>query len=61
MNPAPNPDDPKTLCANQDTKKEPCLWLYYVVADKDGHHVFATNEADHERNVEAARRAGLLG
>ena len=46
MNPAPNPD-PTTSCQNQDTKKEPCLWLYYVLADKDGRHVFATNEADH--------------
>jgi UPF0755 protein len=59
MNPAANPDgdEKKTECPKQDT----CLWLYYVVADKDGHHVFATNEADHERNVDAARRAGLLG
>jgi UPF0755 protein len=60
LNPAVNPDA-KTSCANQDTTKEPCLWLYYVLADKDGHHVFATSEAEHERNVEAARRAGLLG
>jgi UPF0755 protein len=60
LNPAANPD-PTATCKNQDTKKEPCLWLYYVVADKDGHHVFATNEAEHQRNVDAARRAGLLG
>jgi UPF0755 protein len=60
LNPAPNPD-PTTSCQNQDTKKEPCLWLYYVLGDKDGRHVFATNVADHERNVETARRAGLLG
>jgi UPF0755 protein len=60
LNPAPNPD-PATNCKNQDTKKEPCLWLYYVLADKDGRHAFATNAADHDRNVDAARRAGLLG
>jgi UPF0755 protein len=60
LNPSPNPD-PATSCQNQDTTKEPCLWLYYVLGDKDGRHVFATNVADHERNVEAARRAGLLG
>jgi UPF0755 protein len=60
LNPSPNPD-PATSCQNQDTKKEPCLWLYYVLGDKEGRHVFATNIADHERNVDAARRAGLLG
>jgi UPF0755 protein len=60
LNPSPNPD-PAQNCQNQDTKKEPCMWLYYVLGDKDGRHVFATNAADHQRNVDAARRAGLLG
>jgi UPF0755 protein len=35
-------------------------YLYYVIADKDGHHAFATNLADHNRNVAAARAKGLL-
>jgi UPF0755 protein len=35
-------------------------YLYYVVADADGHHAFATTLAEHEANVEAAREKGLL-
>jgi UPF0755 protein len=35
-------------------------WLYYVLIDKEGHHSFSANEADHLRKVAEARRAGLL-
>ncbi len=35
-------------------------YLYYVVAGTDGHHAFATTYAQHLKNVQAARRAGLL-
>ena len=35
-------------------------YLYYVLAATDGHHAFASTYAEHLRNVEAARRAGLL-
>ena len=38
-----------------------CQLLYYVVADADGHHVFAATEAQHEINVQKARAAGLIG
>ncbi|MCU1392478.1 MAG: hypothetical protein JWM34_906 [Ilumatobacteraceae bacterium] len=38
-----------------------CQLLYYVLADADGHHVFAVTEAQHEINVQKARDAGLLG
>ncbi|HEX9260332.1 MAG TPA: endolytic transglycosylase MltG [Acidimicrobiales bacterium] len=51
--------------SNPDPKECPgaksCAWLYYVLADEDGNHAFATNLADHERNVARARAAGLLG
>ena len=57
--PSPNPSASNEACANIPAGS-PCLWLYYVLASKDGSHVFATNLADHERNVEAARAAGLL-
>ncbi|MDQ1394774.1 MAG: hypothetical protein QOG64_33 [Acidimicrobiaceae bacterium] len=35
-------------------------FLYYVIADQDGHHAFATTLAEHNRNVAAARKKGLL-
>jgi UPF0755 protein len=56
LNPAPNPDACPT-----NTADEPCALLFYVLADSDGRHVFATNARDHETNVNAARAAGLLG
>ncbi|HEY8093720.1 MAG TPA: endolytic transglycosylase MltG [Acidimicrobiales bacterium] len=55
LNPAPNPDP--ASCPGG----VPCFWLYYVIADKDGRHVFATNYEDHLKNVANARAAGLLG
>jgi UPF0755 protein len=55
LNPAPNPDP--ASCAGGVS----CIWLYYVLAGEDGHHAFATTYEDHQRNVEAARAAGLLG
>lgn len=35
-------------------------WLFYVLADNDGRHAFATTLAEHERNVAAARAAGVI-
>jgi UPF0755 protein len=35
-------------------------YLYYVLAGSDGHHAFAATYAQHLKNVEAARKAGLL-
>jgi UPF0755 protein len=36
-------------------------YKYYVLSNADGKHAFATTYAEHQRNVEAARRKGLLG
>jgi UPF0755 protein len=35
-------------------------YLYYVLAGRDGHHAFAATYEQHLKNVEAARKAGLL-
>ncbi len=56
LSPAPNPESCPT-----NTPDEPCALLYYVLADADGNHAFATNVRDHEANVAKARAAGLLG
>ena len=37
-----------------------CEYLYYVLADKEGHHVFATTYEQHLANVEKSRAAGVL-
>jgi UPF0755 protein len=56
LNPAPNP----ATCPTNHSD-EPCAWLFYVLAAKDGQHAFATNVRDHDVNVNKARAAGLLG
>lgn len=39
---------------------EKCMYLYYVLADKTGRHVFATTYEQHLINVEKSRVAGVL-
>jgi len=36
-------------------------YLFYVLSDLDGHHAFAENIEDHNRNVNEARENGVLG
>ena len=60
LNPAPNPPLSDPMC--KDLKKtQKCEYVYYVIADKEGRHVFAATQKQHEANVEAARAAGLIG
>ena len=59
MNPAPNPSLGDPLCADL-PDGVPCVYLYYVIADEEGRHVFAATLEQHEANVEAARQKGLL-
>ena len=54
LNPAPNPD-PASCPGGQ-----PCFWLFYVLADKDGKHKFATSFEEHEKNIAEARAAGVI-
>jgi UPF0755 protein len=55
LNPAPDPPLSECPSATQ------CKYLYYVVSDKEGHHVFASTVEKHDENVAVARAAGLLG
>lgn len=60
LNPAPNPPLSDPMC--KDLKKtQKCEYIYYVIADKDGRHVFAATLKQHEANVDVARAAGLIG
>ena len=40
--------------------REKCMYLYYVLADKTGRHVFATTYEQHLVNIEESRAAGVL-
>ena len=55
--PIANPGKPSLQAA---ASPDDTPYLYYVIAGADGHHAFATNLADHNKNVAAARAAGLL-
>jgi len=57
--PAANPSSSNEICTEV-PPGDPCLWLYYVLADSDGSHVFAATLEQHLRNVDAARASGLL-
>lgn len=35
-------------------------WLYFVAIDKQGHSAFATNYEDHRKNINTARKNGVL-
>ncbi len=59
LNPAPNPSVGDPIC--QDLPEDtPCEYLYYVLANEDGGHVFAATGEQHAVNVAAAQAAGLL-
>ncbi|MEI6496223.1 MAG: endolytic transglycosylase MltG [Actinomycetota bacterium] len=58
LHPAANPPLGGPLC--QKLPKADCEYLYYVIADADGRHVFAVTGEQHQANVDKARAAGLL-
>ncbi len=59
LHPAADPSLGDPLCVGIPAGQ--CHYLYYVLADEDGRHVFAATLAQHEANVQAARDKGLLG
>ncbi|MFT3854603.1 MAG: endolytic transglycosylase MltG [Ilumatobacteraceae bacterium] len=59
LNPSPDPGQGDPICAG--LAPGDCHYLFYVKSDKDGHHVFAATNEQHETNVEAAQAAGVLG
>jgi UPF0755 protein len=59
LNPAPNPPPGDPICAELPNPTQ-CYYLFYVLADEDGGHAFASTLEQHLRNVDAARQAGLL-
>lgn len=59
LNPSPNPSAGDPICAGLKTN-EKCEYLYYVIADKEGGHVFAATFAQHEANIAKAKLAGVM-
>ncbi len=59
VNPAPDPSQGDPICVALPVPTD-CHYLYYVVADEDGRHVFAATLEQHEINVQHARDLGLL-
>ncbi len=60
VNPAPDPSQGDPICVGLPDPKD-CHYLFYVVADEDGRHVFAATIEQHNINVQHARDLGLLG
>ena len=58
VNPAPNPPAGGALCVG--VPRQDCEYLFYVLADEDGRHVFSVTYEQHLVNVEKALQAGLL-
>ncbi|MDO8391961.1 MAG: endolytic transglycosylase MltG [Actinomycetota bacterium] len=59
LHPASNPSQGDPLCMGLPDPSA-CNYLYYVLADEDGGHVFAVTLEQHEANVQIARDKGLL-
>lgn len=60
VNPAPDPSQGDPICVALPVPTD-CHYLFYVVADEDGRHVFAATNEQHEINKQHALELGLLG
>ncbi len=57
----PTPINNPGKAALQAAAKPPAgAWLYFVAIDKQGHSAFATNLAQHDKNVRLAQKNGIL-
>lgn len=59
LNPVANPSMGDPICAEL-PEDQYCLYLYYVLADEDGRHVFAATLEQHEANIQKALEKGIL-
>ena len=59
LNPSPNPSAGDPICVGLKAN-EKCEYLYYVIADKEGGHVFAATFAQHEANIVKAKQVGVM-
>jgi UPF0755 protein len=59
LDPAPNPTAGDSICA-EFTDPGQCRYLYYVLADEDGRHIFAATLEQHLANVQKSIEAGVL-
>ena len=59
LHPAPNPSVGDPICVDLPDPSR-CYYLYYVLGNEDGSHVFASTPEQQDANVEKAREAGLL-
>jgi len=60
LNPSPDPASGDPLCQVLDDPTTGCRLLFYVLADFDGGHAFAVTFEQHQDNIAAASRAGVL-
>jgi UPF0755 protein len=62
LNPAPNPPPGDPICRDLRDRQspEPCIYLYYVLADEEGRHAFAAIPEQHQANIDRAIAAGVL-
>lgn len=59
LNPVANPSLGDPICVGL-ADGAPCLFLYYVLADEDGRHVFSATLEQQAANIEISREKGLL-
>ncbi len=60
LNPTPNPSQGDPICVGLPAGT-PCLYLYYVKIDAEGHHAFSATLAQQQANIDKATAASVPG